>query len=156
MAIDTAQPLLIIILYNIHKTLKYFITMKKIVIFIVALFSLSQVDAYSNANHDSHPDDIYIYEMVNGSGDSFRSRSIGPAVSARVNHDMGQIEIAFSEYLGVATIRVVDGMGMTISAYRCDTETEWDAYLPIPVDAGAYKLIIDSSVAEYIGEFFIQ
>ena len=127
--------------------------MKKIVILIAALFSLNQVDAYSNL--DSHSDDIYIYEMVNGSGDSFRSRSIGPAVSARVNYDMGQIEIAFNEYIGVAAIRVVDGMGMTIAAYQCDTETEWDAYLPIPVNEGAYTLIIDSSVAVFTGNFFI-
>ena len=131
--------------------------MKKIIVLIAGIFALNQVNAFcESSNLLDKADDIRFDEMVKEDLEHLRSRSIGPAVSARVNHDMGQIEIAFSEYLGVATIRVVDGMGMTISAYRCDTETEWDAYLPIPVDAGAYKLIIDSFVAEYIGEFFIQ
>lgn len=126
--------------------------MKKIIVLIAGILGGLQV---YGINLLDEANDIFFYEDRKVLEDT-RSRSIGPAVSARVNHDMGQIEIAFSEYLGVATIRVVDGMGMTISAYRCDTETEWDAYLPIPADAGAYKLIIDSSVAEYVGEFFIQ
>lgn len=130
--------------------------MKKIIVLVASVFALNQATAFcSSSCLQDKADDIRFDEMVKEDLDNLRSRSIGPAVSARVNYDMGQIEIAFNEYIGVAAIRVVDGMGMTIAAYQCDTETEWDAYLPIPVNEGAYTLIIDSSVAVFTGNFFI-
>lgn len=125
--------------------------MKKIIVLFTAILGGLQVYGISLSDEAN---DIFFYEDRKVLEDT-RSRSIGPAVSARVNYDMGQIEIAFNEYIGVAAIRVVDGMGMTIAAYQCDTETEWDAYLPIPVNEGAYTLIIDSSVAVFTGNFFI-
>lgn len=125
--------------------------MKKIIILFTAILGGLQVYGISLSDEAN---DIFFYEDRKVLEDT-RSRSIGPAVSARVNYDMGQIEIAFNEYIGAAAIRVVDGMGMTIAAYQCDTETEWDAYLPIPVNEGAYTLIIDSSVAVFTGNFFI-
>ncbi len=130
--------------------------MKKIIILFAALFSLNQIDAYANVKSDSKSDEIYIYEMVNGSGDSFRSRSIGPVVEACIDYDMGQIEIAINTYIGVATITLVDSMGAALSTINCDTETEWGAYLPIPACAGAYTLKIDSPVAEFTGSFIVD
>lgn len=88
--------------------------------------------------------------------DLTRARSIGPNVTACLHHDMDQLEVAFENYLGEAAIEVLDWTGTPVMTYSCHTAMEWNVYLPIPEEDGAYTLKIYIANAVYVGNFVLM
>lgn len=129
--------------------------MKKIIATLVILSTLGQFQAESsNMNRrENEKEEVNLVEMKKGRFDETRTRSLGPDVSAYVDCETGQIEISFNTYIGNATIYLLNGAGMALQTYGCNTEMEWLVYLPIPSSEGSYTLKIDSAGAEYTGEF---
>ena len=132
------------------------INMKKVIAILAVLFAFSQFQIKGiNLNLcENEKDEINLIEK--NKADSFndtRTRSLGPAVSAYLDKDLGQVEIVFSVWVGNATIYMLDQTGMAVQTYSCDTETEWIVVLPTPNNEGYYTLKIDSDAAEYTGGF---
>lgn len=129
--------------------------MKKVIaiLAIFIAFGFFQVEG-SNVNRlGNEKEDVNLVEMKKGQFDETRTRSVGPAVSACLDTEAGQIEIVFNASIGNVTICIINEMGQAIQNYNCDTETEWIVFLPAPTCTGHYMLKIDSSAAEYTGEF---
>lgn len=127
--------------------------MKKVIAILAVLFTFSQFQANGFNVQEQEKEDIHIYDMNRGESNDTRTRSLGPAVSACLDRDMGQIEIVFSVWIGNATIYMLDQAGVAVQTYSCDTEAEWIVVLPTPTSEGHYTLKIDSDAAEYTGEF---
>lgn len=132
--------------------------MKKVIAILTVLFSLVQLQVegvtFCINNEDNKREEINVIEKNKAdSFDETRTRSVGPAVSACLDTEAGQIEIVFNASIGNVTICIINEMGQAIQNYNCDTETEWIVFLPAPTCTGHYMLKIDSSAAEYTGEF---
>ena len=129
--------------------------MKKVIAILAVLFAFSQFQVKGiNLNLcGNENEEINLVEMKKGEDHETRTRSLGPAVSAYLDRDMGQVEIVFSVWVGNATIYMLDQTGVAVQTYSCDTETEWIVVLPTPNNEGYYTLKIDSDAAEYTGGF---
>ena len=127
--------------------------MKKVIAILAILFAFGQFQAKGFNVQEQEKEEIHIYDMNRGESNDTRTRSLGPAVSAYLDRDMGQVEIVFSVWVGNATIYILDQTGMAVQTYSCDTETEWIVVLPTPNNEGYYTLKIDSDAAEYTGGF---
>ncbi|MCM1151120.1 MAG: hypothetical protein NC209_05905 [Alistipes sp.] len=128
--------------------------MKNFLLFAVAaIMGITPVSADAPKEQETKTGAIVLIMRDKCAKDTRNRSAIGTPVSAYLDLDMGQIEVAFDIPEGTATTTIVNAFGQAICQYTCNSEIEWLIYLPLPTEAGDYKLKIVTAEAEYEGSF---
>lgn len=133
--------------------------MKKLLVIFATLLVWGQIG--TNPAYAYEPDrdeDILVTGIHFPDPSLTRPRSLeshDPNIKACLHYGTEQLEVTFEYYSGDAIIEVLDWTGTPVIAYPCNTMSEWNVYLPMPADDGAYTLRIYIANAEYVGRFML-
>ena len=130
--------------------------MKHLVLSLAALFAFAgsgNARSSETAPKGDSDDIVILTEIKPGEETPVRTRSAVPDVSAYIDYELAQLEIAFNTCVGKARIEIVDGWGRCVHSSSCDTEMEPAVWISLPSVAADYVLKIDTSSAVYTRAF---